>query len=121
MTMTSTISPDALTTKPQPSSPSTTSADVRAWADRAACVGKNDLFFGLPAERPEARTVRELKASLVCATCPVMTPCRAWAREHGEYGYWGGESEEARVAAGFRIRMPRAARRPRRLNPARIA
>ncbi len=119
MTMTSTISPDALTTKPQPSSPSTT--DVRAWADRAACVGKNDLFFGLPAERPEARTVRELKASLVCATCPVMTPCRAWAREHGEYGYWGGESEEARVAAGFRIRMPRAARRPRRLNPARIA
>ena len=119
MTMTSTIAPDALTTKP--SSPSTSASDVRAWADRAACVGKNNLFFGGPAERPEARTVRELKASLVCATCPVITPCRAWAREHGEYGYWGGESEEARVAAGYRTRMPRATRRPRRLKPHRVA
>jgi WhiB family redox-sensing transcriptional regulator len=120
MAMTTTISPDALTTERARSS-STSAADVRAWADRAACLGKTSLFFGQPAERPEARTVRELKASLVCATCPVLTPCRAWAREHGEYGYWGGESEEARVAAGYRTRMPRAARRPRRLNPARIA
>jgi WhiB family transcriptional regulator, redox-sensing transcriptional regulator len=115
-----TISPDALTTKRSETS-SSSPADVRTWAHRAACIGKNNLFFGGPAERPEARTVRELKASLICATCPVITPCRAWAREHGEYGYWGGESEEARVAAGFRTRMPRAARRPRRLNPARIA
>jgi WhiB family redox-sensing transcriptional regulator len=121
MAMTTTISTDALTTKPQPSSPSTSASDARAWAHRAACQGKTNLFFGVPAERPEARTVRELKASLVCATCPVVTPCRAWAREHGEYGYWGGESEDARVSAGFRTRMPRATRRPRRLSPARIA
>jgi WhiB family redox-sensing transcriptional regulator len=95
--------------------------DARPWSRRAACTGKTVLFFGTPAERPEARVVRELKASLVCAVCPVVTPCREWAREHGEYGYWGGESEEARTAAGFRTRMPRAVRRPRRVNPHRVA
>ena len=116
MAMTSTISPSALTTKDRSSS-----SDVRSWSHRAACLGKTSLFFGAPAERPEARVVRELKASLVCAACPVQTPCRAWAREHGEYGYWGGESEDARVAAGFRTRMPRAQRRPRRLSPHRVA
>jgi WhiB family redox-sensing transcriptional regulator len=120
MAMTTTISPDALGNQPGASA-APPAADVRTWARRAACLGKTSLFFGQPAERPEARTVRELKASLVCATCPVLAPCRAWAREHGEYGYWGGESEEARVAAGYRTRMPRAARRPRRLDPARIA
>jgi WhiB family transcriptional regulator, redox-sensing transcriptional regulator len=118
MATTSTISPDVQETI---GPASTSSADVRTWSDRAACRGKTELFFGLPAERPEARAARELKASLVCATCPVVTPCRAWAREHGEYGYWGGESEEARVAAGFRTRMPRATRRPRRLTPHRVA
>jgi WhiB family redox-sensing transcriptional regulator len=95
--------------------------DVRVWSKGAACVGKPSLFFGTAAERPETRVVRELKASLVCAECPVQTPCRAWAREHGEYGYWGGESEDARAAAGYRTRMPRSARRPRRLNPHRVA
>lgn len=103
------------------SEPPKSKPDARPWASRAACNAKTSLFFGGPSERPEARMVRELKASLVCAACPVLTPCRDWAREHGEYGYWGGESEEARVAAGFRTRMPRAARRPRRINPHRVA
>ena len=74
MTMTSTISADALTTKPQPSSPSTSAADVRRLGRPGCLRGQELLFFGGPAERPEARTVRELKASLVCATCPVVTP-----------------------------------------------
>lgn len=117
MSMTSTISPTALTTKTR----SAVSSEVRSWSSRAACIGKTSLFFGAAAERPEARVVRELKASLVCATCPVVTPCRSWARDHGEYGYWGGESEDTRVSAGYRTRMPRAARRPRRINPHRVA
>ena len=43
------------------------------------------------------------------------TPCRDWAREHREYGFWGGESEEERAAAGFRVDMPvgRVARYPK--------
>ena len=42
-------------------------------------------------------------------------PCRDWAREHREYGFWGGESEEERAAAGFRVDMPvgRVARYPK--------
>jgi len=95
--------------------------DARPWSRRAACMGKTALFFEPPSERADARLVRELKASMICAVCPVMVPCRAWAREHGEYGYWGGESEEARAAAGFRTRMPRAVRQPRRVDPHRVA
>jgi WhiB family transcriptional regulator, redox-sensing transcriptional regulator len=117
MSLSSTIS-TAISVSPEPTAPK---PDARPWSKRAACNGKTSLFFGTPAERPEARMVRELKASLVCATCPVLTPCREWARAHGEYGYWGGESEEARAAAGFRTRMPRAVRRPRRINPHRVA
>ena len=47
--------------------------------------------------------------------CPVLLACRDWAREHREYGFWGGESEEERAAAGFRVDMPvgRVARYPK--------
>jgi WhiB family transcriptional regulator, redox-sensing transcriptional regulator len=88
---------------------------ARPWTLRAACVGKTWLFFGSASERPEARVVRELGASLICSGCPVIAPCRSWAREHGEYGYWGGESEEMRTAAGFQARLASAVRQPRRL------
>jgi len=45
----------------------------------------------------------------------VIGACREWAREHREYGFWGGESEEQRAAAGFRVDMPvgRVARYPK--------
>jgi WhiB family redox-sensing transcriptional regulator len=91
--------------------------EARPWSRRAACAGKTSLFFPSASERPESRVLRELKASLICAQCPVATPCRTWAREHREYGFWGGESEEMRAAAGFQARLPRVARRPRRLKP----
>jgi WhiB family redox-sensing transcriptional regulator len=97
-------------TEPEP----TPLADPRSWTRFAACAGKTSLFYAPPAERPEARAVRELKASLLCRSCPVIVPCRAWAREFREYGYWGGESEDARAAAGFRVRLPNATRRARR-------
>jgi len=103
------------------SKPEAAPSDVRFWSRYAACTGKTDLFFEAPSERSDARQVRELKASMICAVCPVLVPCRAWAREHGEYGFWGGESEEARAAAGYRTRMPRAARVPRRVDPHRVA
>jgi hypothetical protein len=38
---------------------------------------------------------------MVCAKCVAMFDCRAWAREQREFGFWGGESEAARTAAGF--------------------
>jgi WhiB family transcriptional regulator, redox-sensing transcriptional regulator len=86
-----------------------------AWTADAACQGRTELFFAPAGERPEARVGREAKARAVCTACPVMQECREWAREHREYGFWGGESEEERAAAGFRVDMPvgRVARYPK--------
>ena len=85
------------------------------WTGTAACRGQNDLFFAPAGERPETRNVREAKARAVCTNCAVLEPCRQWAREHREYGFWGGESEEERAAAGYRVDMPvgRVARYPK--------
>lgn len=88
---------------------------VLEWTDQSVCSGQTSLFFAPPGERPEARAVREAKARAVCAQCPVLVECRDWARDNREYGFWGGESEEERAAAGFRVDMPvgRVARYPR--------
>jgi WhiB family redox-sensing transcriptional regulator len=85
------------------------------WTANAACRGQNELFFAPAGERPETRMVREAKARAVCSTCTVLSPCREWARENREYGFWGGESEEERAAAGYRVDMPvgRVARYPK--------
>jgi len=85
------------------------------WTGTAACRGQNDLFFAPAGERPETRNVREAKARAVCTNCAVLTSCRQWARENREYGFWGGESEEERAAAGYRVDMPvgRVARYPK--------
>jgi len=73
------------------------------WREFAACKSHTRLFFGPKAERPEARARREAKAQRLCQVCPVQRPCRQWAREHREYGYWGGENEEDRYRAGFTV------------------
>ena len=85
------------------------------WTNQAACHGQTRLFFAPPGERPEARAVREAQARAVCHACPALGECRDWARDQREYGFWGGESEEERAAAGYRVDMPvgRVARYPR--------
>lgn len=71
------------------------------WMDEAVCKGHTALFFPPEFERPEARAERELDArTRFCARCPVAGECRAFAREHREFGFWGGESEEARAELG---------------------
>jgi WhiB family redox-sensing transcriptional regulator len=86
-----------------------------SWTADAACAGRTELFFAPAGERPEARVVREGKARAVCTACEALVACRDWARENREYGFWGGESEEQRAAAGFRVDMPvgRVARYPK--------
>jgi WhiB family redox-sensing transcriptional regulator len=76
------------------------------WMRRAACKGLTHLFFPTPAERPQARERREATAREVCASCTVRTVCRSFARNQHEYGFWGGESEDERHAAGFRLIAP---------------
>lgn len=76
------------------------------WMRDAACKGLTHLFFPPAAERPQARDRREAAARQVCATCTVNAECIAFARSHHEYGFWGGESEDERHAAGFRLIAP---------------
>jgi WhiB family redox-sensing transcriptional regulator len=76
------------------------------WRELAVCKGRTPLFFPPKAERPQARARREARANLLCSNCPVRTPCRDFARENHEYGFWGGESEEERHLAGYTVAAP---------------
>ena len=76
------------------------------WRDLANCKGRTRLFFAPKAERPQARARREAKADKLCAECPVAGPCRDFARDHHEYGFWAGESEEERHLAGYTVAAP---------------
>ena len=76
------------------------------WRDHANCVGQLHLFFAKRAERPQARFRREAKAKKLCDACPVLEPCRDFARENREYGYWAGESEEDRHLLGYTVSAP---------------
>lgn len=76
------------------------------WMDTAACKGLTHLFFPPPAERPQARERREAMAKVVCDSCVVNTTCRQFARSNHEYGLWGGESEDERHEAGYRLIAP---------------
>lgn len=76
------------------------------WMDAGACKGLTHLFFPPAAERPQARERREAAARSVCGSCSVQTTCLEFARDNHEYGFWGGESEDERHAAGFRLIAP---------------
>ena len=76
------------------------------WMLAGACKGLTHLFFPPAAERPQARERRESAAEDVCGDCSVQVECIDFAREHHEYGLWGGESEDERHAAGFRLIAP---------------
>jgi len=76
------------------------------WMNGAACRGLTHLFFPPPAERPQARERREAMATSVCASCIMNSTCREFARTNHEYGFWGGESEDERHEAGFRLIAP---------------
>lgn len=84
---------------------STSGRDDR-WMTAAACRGLTHLFFPSPSERPQSRGQRETVARSVCAACAVRSTCRDFARVNHEYGLWGGESEDERHAAGFRLIAP---------------
>lgn len=77
-----------------------------AWMDLAACKGRTSLFFPPKAERPQARLRRETRARRICDGCPALVECGQFAREHHEYGFWAGESEEDRHLAGFTVSAP---------------
>ena len=71
------------------------------WEERGACRGTDSsLFFGPNRFEPKAeRLAREAAAKEICATCPVMAPCRDFALRTDElFGVWGGLAESDRRA-----------------------
>ena len=76
------------------------------WREQSNCKGKRRLFFAPNSERPQARMRREAKASTLCDCCTVKSQCRSFARVNHEYGFWGGENEEQRHLAGFKVIAP---------------
>lgn len=61
-----------------------------SWRERAACLGMDTELFFPVSDAPSG--IADVVAR-VCATCPVIDECRAWARTVPErFGVWGGES-----------------------------
>lgn len=76
----------------------------------AACKGQTDHFFAPHGEQAEAREQREAVARAICLVCPVLLPCREYARRHREQGYWGAENDDQRMEVRRRMqRRPRLA------------
>jgi WhiB family transcriptional regulator, redox-sensing transcriptional regulator len=75
--------------------------DAEGWEDEARCRTEDArLFFGPNRFEPKhERLTREAAAKAICATCPVIAPCRQHALAEGElYGVWGGLGEADRRA-----------------------
>ena len=73
-------------------------ADVYEWQMQGSCRGMDSGFFFHPeGERGPARVNREVRAKVICRTCPVLEQCRRHALTvHEPYGVWGGLSESER-------------------------
>lgn len=78
-----------------------------SWRDDAACSGSGtDLFFPISEEDPQVEAAKE-----VCAACPVMDECLAYALSTNQTeGVWGGMtgSERRRLRRRIRDRQRRA-------------
>ena len=83
-----------------------------SWRDHAACLDADpDWFFP---EVGYGRGQDAIKARLICADCPVIDECLAWAlAERPSVGIFGGTSPLERD----RIRRERGLARKKRLKP----
>lgn len=80
---------------------------------KAVCTGQTELFFSPYDERMPARVRREQSALAICSECEVVAECRAYGRENGESGIWGGETEDMRYQNGYALRDPVVGRKIR--------
>ena len=66
------------------------------WPESAVCRQADpELFFPIGSTGAAAADIRRAKA--VCASCPVQSPCLAYAlTTHQEFGIWGGCDETER-------------------------
>lgn len=62
------------------------------WVEQSACRNTDiELFFPPHGENGT-------KAKEICATCPVLEPCREWGIANETHGIWGGLSMKERRA-----------------------
>jgi WhiB family transcriptional regulator, redox-sensing transcriptional regulator len=75
-----------------------------SWRLRAACRDVDStVFFPRDGERTPERDARETRAKAICASCPVIRQCAAYAIRYDErYGVWGGLSERERADLALR-------------------
>ena len=77
--------------------PATAPPRTHHWVDDALCRDADDpdMWFPHPGDLLGNRLAKQW-----CDTCPVRTPCAAWAMAHpSEQGVWGGMSERERDRA----------------------
>lgn len=96
--------------------PDMDASEPPTWMAFGSCRGHTELFFAPHAERPQTRVKREARARRICQSCPVLFECRSHARSNLEYGFWGGESEDERAAAGYPVPAPVGGRSRRRIS-----
>jgi WhiB family redox-sensing transcriptional regulator len=78
--------------------PAPVSSEWEWQLDGACREGDGELFFHPYGEREPSRSRRERAAQAICAECPVLLECRAYALAAREaYGVWGGLTETDRV------------------------
>lgn len=90
----------------------------RDWRDDAACLDEDpELFFPIGTTGPAVQQIEDAKD--VCADCPVIGTCLAYALDTGQdHGVWGGTADEERralkrqQAKARRARMVAAAETP---------
>jgi WhiB family redox-sensing transcriptional regulator len=91
-------------------------ARSETWRQSAACSGMDTSDF-YPGDRERGPTLarRERRAKQVCARCPVIQECLAWALDAREpFGVWGGTSAKER-ARMLQVRDRRGGSRGSRL------
>ncbi|MFE5300698.1 WhiB family transcriptional regulator [Streptomyces sp. NPDC056632] len=62
------------------------------------CTSAPGLFHSPDARDDAPGDDRIRQAVALCRTCPVMLPCRQWARAEREFGVWGAETDAERAA-----------------------
>ncbi len=65
------------------------------WQTQAVCIGMvTEGFFPTGTTGPALDQIAQAKT--ICKGCPVIQQCLNWAIHHGEYGIWGGKTEDER-------------------------
>ena len=73
--------------------------DLPDWYDDAACLGADaDLFFPTQGGNSRDGRSRTEQAREICAGCPVIVECLAYAQaDKIPFGIWGGTSPRERM------------------------